>query len=120
MTAYAGATWDWFQTHLDSTAARRAGLPAAIVDGQMLGALLATHAQDGIGAGARVLAMRFRNSGAVYRDDTILIDGRVVESRYEADVELLTVEQNIRVVGDESRVAIKGAYTTVEFPALRK
>ena len=41
MVAYAGATWDWHRLHYDMEYIRSTGFSAPIVDGQMLGALLA-------------------------------------------------------------------------------
>lgn len=111
MTAYAGATWDWFQTHVDSAAAAAAGFPRPIVDGQMLGAFLAAHAQDGIGPDARVVAMSFRHHGGVFRGDVIRVRGTRGAPDAEARV---TVTQTIEVVDgtDDGRVVVTGETTT--------
>jgi acyl dehydratase len=115
MAAYAGATWDWIQTHLDSAVATAAGFPRPIVDGQMLGALLAAHAQDGLGAGARVVAMSFRHADAVYRADRVRISG--TRGAMDAEGEVV-VTQSVHVLGDDgsARPVITGARTTVRLP----
>lgn len=114
MAAYAGATWDWFSIHLDAEAARRAGFLDAIVDGQMLGAILAAHAQDGAGPGVRVTAMTFRNTSAVYRGEMIRVTGsctQVASGR-------ATIEQDVHVIDPVTqrrvRAAVQGALTTIE------
>ena len=112
MAAYAGATWDWTQTHLDVAAAQAAGFERPIVDGQMLGALLAAHAQDAIGAGARVTELAFRHAGPVLRDDRVRIRGVVVSD----DGATVVLEQDVHVVddtGNELGHAIIAARTTV-------
>lgn len=113
MSAYAGATWDWIQTHLDTAAARAAGFERPIVDGQMLGALLAAHAQDGVGGSARLIAMSFRHKGPVYQGDRVRVRG--VARRLDRAIVL--VEQDIHVIdedGQPPREVILGAITTVQ------
>lgn len=106
LVAYAGATWDWYRTHYDAQAAAAAELPAPIVDGQLLGALLAEHAQDWAGPGARVTRMAFRFAAMVFAGDEVRVTGRVTEE-HGAEV---TLEQDVWA-GD--RQAIRGAVTVV-------
>lgn len=112
MAAYAGATWDWTQTHLDADAARAAGFVRPIVDGQMLGAILAAHAQRTAGRRVRVVAMRFRHTGPVLRDDRIRIRTEVLSD----DGTTRVIRQDVDVLDEGDTVlrrAIIGAETTV-------
>ena len=117
MTAYAGATWDWLQIHIDRQAAREAGFSDAIVDGQLLGALLAAHAQDGVGPGSRVRELAFRHTAPVYRNETVRITGTCVAVQPQGSV---TVRQDVEVVDPTThlihRVAVRSASTTVQAP----
>ena len=112
MTAYAGATWDWTQMHLDLAAAQAAGFERPVVDGQMIGALLAAHAQDAIGLRCRVTQLKFRHSQPVFRDDRILIRGRILAD----DGQTITLQQDVDVLGPDGGVlrrAIIGAEASV-------
>lgn len=111
MAAYAGATWDWFQTHLDTAAARAAGFERPVVDGQMLGAQLAAHAQDGVGRASRVVAMSFRHRAPVFRGDRIRVRGTATWQENG----IVVIRHHMTVVdGDEVvREVITGAETTV-------
>jgi len=114
MAAYAGATWDWTQTHLDTSAARSAGFELPVVDGQMLGALLVAHAQDAIGPRSRATQLRFRHSHPVFRGDRIRIRGRIL--RLSEEGLAVTLHEDIDVVDVEGAVvrqAVIGAEVTV-------
>jgi acyl dehydratase len=72
MVAYAGATWDWHRMHYDMEYVEAAGFTAPIVDGQMLGALMAECVQDWLGPDARLVKLGFRfltpvSAGSVIR-----------------------------------------------------
>lgn len=112
LVAYAGATWDWYRTHHDAEAAAAAGLPRPIVDGQLLGALLAEHAQDLLGPRARIRAMRFRFAAPVFSGETVRVtaDDPVTETR--DDVTSVAVPQRV-LVGD--RVVVAAAETVLEW-----
>ena len=117
LTAYAGATWDWFQTHVDSEAAAVAGFAAPVVDGQMLGALLAAQAQDGLPAGSRVVSMSFRNSAPVYRGETVRVVGEIVDRAVGADMVTITVRQRVYVDTEAGpRLVIADASTRLQTP----
>jgi acyl dehydratase len=112
MAAYAGATWDWIQTHLDTAAARKAGFDRPIVDGQMLGALLAAHGQDAVGDSARVVALSFRHRAPVYQGDRVRIQGTVTSN----DRGTVVIAQDMQVIDDNDeilRVAILDAQCTI-------
>ncbi|MFE0150342.1 MaoC/PaaZ C-terminal domain-containing protein [Nonomuraea sp. NPDC059007] len=110
MIAYAGATWDWHRLHHDSAYAADRGLPAPVVDGQLFGALLAEHLQDWLGPRARITRMSFRLRSMVFAGETVRCTGRVVA---EQDG-LLTVEQQVEVIGDNPRVAVAPATSVVK------
>ena len=109
LVAYAGATWDWYGTHYDPAAIAASGLPGPLVDGQMLGALLAEQALDWAPAGSRVVAMAFRFRSMVFAGDTVRCEAEV-ESEADGRVRL---RQKVRV-GD--RLAIDEAWTDLQQP----
>lgn len=110
LVAYAGATWDWYRTHYDAVAVAAADLPAPIVDGQHLGALLAAHALAGLPPGSWPTSMAFRFAGMVFAGETVTVSGEVVE----AEGEMVTLTQ--RITTDSGTVAIDGARTTLRLP----
>ena len=113
LVAYGGATWDWHRYHYDQELAASLQMPAPIVDGQMLGALLAQHAQRPFGNGARVVAMSFRLVGPVFAGDTVLISGTVFASGAETVVASQEVRAGDRIAISDARttVALSGAHT---------
>ena len=109
VVAYGAATWDWYGIHYDPRTVEEAKLPAPIVDGQMLGALLAKHAMGSAPEGTRVTRMSFRFKAMVFAGDTIRCTGEVESSEGRK----VRIKQRI-VVGD--RVAIEDAWTELELP----
>jgi acyl dehydratase len=101
MVAYAGATWDWHRLHYDTEFARARGLKAPVVDGQMLGALMAEHALDRLGPGAFITKIGFRLRSMVVAGETVRVEGEVSE----ADAGSVTLAQRV-LVGE--RVAAEG------------
>jgi acyl dehydratase len=93
--------------HYDPGVAARAKLPAPLVDGQMLGALLAEHALDAFGGRGRVVRMSFRFRSPVVAGETVRCVG-TVERR---DGDRVTLAQQV-LVGD--RVAVAPATTELE------
>ena len=104
MVAYGAATWDWHRIHYDAEHARRAGLEDAVVDGQMLGALLAEQVLRWLGPGDRLARLHYRNRAPVYPGSTIRCEGVVTG----VEGELVEIEQRV-VVGDTVAVAPAGA-----------
>lgn len=104
MVAYAGATWDWHRLHYDPEFAASRGMPAPVVDGQMLGALMAEHAMDHLGPGAFITKLGFRLRAPVVAGDTIRVEGEVTS----AEEGSVTLSQRV-LVGD--RVAADGTAT---------
>ncbi|MGA3524691.1 MaoC/PaaZ C-terminal domain-containing protein [Melissospora conviva] len=112
MVAYAGATWDWHQMHYDPAFLARKGLPAAVVDGQVFGALLVEQLQDWLGPQCFVRKLHFTFKALVFAGETIRCEGTVTE----ADDTQVVVTQRIVVVGadgQETRVAVAKAGATV-------
>lgn len=101
MIAYAAATWDWHRLHYDRDYVDKAGLPGPVVDGQMLGALMAEQVLDAAGPRARLTHLAYRFKAMVFAGDTVRIEGTV------AAVEdgIATIEQTVRA-GD--RLAAHG------------
>jgi acyl dehydratase len=70
MVAYAGATWDWHRLHYDPSYAER-----PVVDGQMLGALMAKQVMDHFGPRVFITHLEFRLRSPVYAGDAIRCEG---------------------------------------------
>jgi acyl dehydratase len=112
MVAYAGATWDWHRLHYDSAWLAERGLDRPVVDGQVLGALLAEMVLGWAGPGAELTALSFRFKGFVFAGETVRCTGRVV-----AVVDGVTsLECGVEVVGAEARVAVAPAAAQVRLP----
>lgn len=69
MIVYAGATWDWHEMHYTGT--------APIVDGQMLGALMASYVKRESGRLLKALAFRFRSP--VTAGETVRLTGEATD-----------------------------------------
>lgn len=104
MVAYGAATWDWHRLHYDAEHARRAGMKAPVVDGQMLGALLAEQILRALGPGDRLTRLHYRNRSPVFPGDTVRCEATV----RSVEGDLLSIEQTIHV-GDAVVVAPAGA-----------
>lgn len=102
MIAYAGATWDWHRLHYDPGYAAAARLPRPVVDGQLLGALLAQAVQDWLGPDAVLQALEFRFASLVYAGETVRCEGEVSQ----ADGDTITVALRVVVPGDPGRLAV--------------
>lgn len=111
LVAYAGATWDWHRLHYDQAYARDHRLERPIVDGQMLGALLAEQVQDALGPTARAVRLAFRFRTMVFADEEVVVTGRVTAVEAEGDTTRVTVSQSIEAPGG---TAIRDATTTAE------
>jgi len=80
MVAYAGATWDWHRLHYDAAFAASIGCPAPVVDGQVLGALMAEQLMDHLGPSAFITNLGFRFRAMVFAGDTVRVEGEVTEA----------------------------------------
>ena len=101
MVAYAGATWDWHRLHYDASYVEAAGLPKPVVDGQMLGALMAEQILDALGPKAFITNLAFKFRSMVYAEDIVRVEAELTEVQ-EAGV---FVKQRV-LVGD--RLAAEG------------
>jgi acyl dehydratase len=104
MVAYGAATWDWHRLHYDPEFAAAAGFAAPVVDGQMLGGLLAEQVLRAAGPDATLARLHYRNRAPVLAGEEIVVAATVVEAGPEGFV----VEQRI-TVGDRVVVAPAGA-----------
>jgi acyl dehydratase len=77
LVIYAAATWDFHRYHYDSAFVKTLGLPAPFVDGQMIGALLASRLMRWGGPNAFVRMLGYRQRATVYVDETIVLGGTV-------------------------------------------
>jgi acyl dehydratase len=101
MVAYAGATWDWHRLHYDAEYLARAGVERAVVDGQMLGALMAEQILDHLGPRAFITNLGFRFRSMVFAGDRVRVEGEIVRD----DAETAEITQRV-LVGE--RVAAEG------------
>lgn len=118
MVAYAGATWDWHRMHYDPSYYQAKGFPAAVVDGQLLGALLAEMLQDWLGPRAVLRSLQFRFKNLVFAGETVRCHGQVsaVVPDPDGDGELVTLDCAVDVLdasGGVARPAISSAGATV-------
>ena len=100
MVAYGAATWDWHRLHYDPAFAQRAGAAAPLVDGQMLGALLAEQVLRLAGSHARLTRLAYRNRAPVLAGQTVVCTGTVAT----ADDAGFSVDLSV-TVGDNAVVA---------------
>lgn len=110
VVAYAGATWDWHRLHYDPRYLADTRLPAPVVDGQLLGALLAETVQDWLGPSAFIRRLDFRFASPVFAGETVRCHGTV--SAVDADT--LTLAMQVLVDGEPTRAAVTPATAVVE------
>lgn len=99
MIAYAGATWDWARLHYDPAYVAERKLPAPVIDGQMLGALLSEALLDWLGPRAFIRKLNFRLRAMVFAGDTVRCEGEVTALATEEAHRLVTVAQRVSVSG---------------------
>lgn len=76
---YGGATWDWHRIHYDDAYARGHGLAAAVVDGQLFGALFIKLIQDALGPACFVEELNLTYRNPMFVGDRIRIGGTVTQ-----------------------------------------
>jgi acyl dehydratase len=108
MVAYAGATWDWHRLHYDPEYLEAQGLPRPVVDGQMLGALLAETVQDWLGPAMTLRSLQFRLASLVFAGETVRCEGTVTS----VTPDTVTVSLRVVVAGEPDRVAVTPASAT--------
>jgi acyl dehydratase len=97
MIAYAGATWDWARLHYDPVYVAERKLPAPVIDGQMLGALLSEALLDWLGPRAFIRKLNFRLRAMVFAGDTVRCSGEVTALTTDEEQRLAIIAQRIRV-----------------------
>ncbi|MGH8012427.1 MAG: MaoC family dehydratase [Candidatus Binataceae bacterium] len=100
MVAYAGATWDWHRLHYDAAYCAERNLPRPVVDGQMMGALLAEMLIDWLGPRAFIRRLKFRLRAMVFAGDCVRCEGEVAALTKENHRDAIAVALRIRV-GDK-------------------
>lgn len=102
LVAYGAATWDWHPMHYDRALAVETGLREPIVDGQMLGALMAKQILDWLGPAAFITHLEFRFRSPVFAGERVRCEGEVLEVEKKA----IGIAQRIVV---EERLAAEGS-----------
>lgn len=115
--AYAGATWDWHRLHYDPAYAAERGLDSPVVDGQMLGALLARQVLGHLGSSAFLRSLDFRLKSMVSVGETVRCTAETAASE-EVDGGVLVTFNQRMTVGD--RGIIDGARAQVFVPSASK
>lgn len=113
MVAYAGATWDWHRLHYEPAYAAARKLAAPVVDGQMLGALLAEALLDWLGPHAFIRRMNFRLRGMVFAGDAVRCEGEIVAIAAEKEHDVIRVALRVRV---GERVVVEPAGAEIVLP----
>ena len=112
LVMYAGATWDFHRYHYDSAYVKELGMPAPFVDGQMIGALLASRLMRWGGGNAFVRRLAYRQRTTVYVDEVIVIGGKVTERMVENGRSLVTF--NLSVVKSDGTPIVRDGTATVD------
>ena len=115
MMAYGAATWDFIRLHYDADYVRELGLPAPVVDGQMLGGFLSQLVQDWAGPGAFLRKLGYRNRVMVYPGDTITCQGVVAHKYLDRGQPLAACD--LWAVNQRGERVIDPANALVRFPS---
>ena len=115
MMAYASATWDFARIHYDAPYARTQGLPAPVVDGQMLGAFLAQLVQNWAGPQAFLQSLSFQNRGMVFPGDFLTCGGRVANLRQTDGNHL--IECDLWIDNQRGERVVTPASATISLPS---
>lgn len=92
---YAAATWDFHRYHYDAGFVKELGMPAPFVDGQMIGALLASRLMRWGGPNAFVQKLGYRQRATVYVDETIVIGGAVTSCALKDGRRIAVLDLNV-------------------------
>ena len=106
MIAYAGATWDWARLHYDPAYVAERKLPAPVIDGQMLGALISEALLDWLGPRAFLCKLNFRLRAMVFAGDPVRCEGELTSLTDLGESRLISVTHRVcvgsRLVADGS------------------
>ena len=112
LVMYAAATWDFHRYHYDSAFVKTLGLPAPFVDGQMIGALLASRLMRWGGPNAFVRKLGYRQRAIVYVDETIILGGVVISCVIENGRRIAIL--NLTVTKPDGAAVVRDAAATVD------
>jgi acyl dehydratase len=112
LVMYAAATWDFHRYHYDAAFVKELGLPAPFVDGQMIGALLASRVMRWSGPNSFVRKLGYRQRATVYVDDTIVIGGTVVSRAVENGRRVAVL--NLTVTKSDGTAIVRDGAATVD------
>ena len=96
---FSAVTWNAHRIHYDADFARGDGLPDAVVQSHLHGALVAEALRRWAGPRSRLRSLDWRNTAAVSPEHTVTVRGRVTKIREErgrtlVDCELDEVDQS--------------------------
>lgn len=114
LVTYAGATWDFHRYHYDPAYVAELGFPAPIMDGQMIGGLLAKVLMDWGGPDAFVRKLNYRLRAMVFAGDRIVLRGRVTSTAVENGRALALCA--LDVVKPDGTEVVRAATAAVELP----
>lgn len=114
LVAYAGATWDFHRLHHDAGYATARGLAGPVMDGQMIGALIARMLMAWAGPDAFVTRLGYRLRAPVHVGDRIVLTGTVGTSRLEPTHGFATI--GVDVVIADGTVVVRDAQAIVRLP----
>jgi acyl dehydratase len=109
---YAAATWDFHRYHYDADFVKALDLPAPFVDGQMIGALMASRLMRWGGPDAFVRKIGYRQRATVYVGDTVVLSGKVTGRTTENGRNLATL--NVSVLTKDGTPVVRDCVATVD------
>ena len=112
LVMYAAATWDFHRYHYDAAFVKTLGLPAPFVDGQMIGALLASRLMRWGGPNAFVRKLGYRQRATVYVDETIVLGGTVTSTTVESGRRIAML--NLTVTKADGTAIVRDGLATVD------
>lgn len=114
LVVYAAATWDFHRYHYDPALSAQAGSPAPFMDGQMAGALMASHVMSWAGPDAFVRKLSFRLRNMVCAGERIVLAATVTKVAPGLGVGF--VELVLSVAKADGTEVVREASATVELP----
>lgn len=112
LVVYAAATWDFHRYHYDAAFVKTIDMPAPFVDGQMIGALLASRLMRWGGPDAFVRKLAYRQRTTVFVDESIILGGKVTARSVENGRKLVTF--NLSVHKSDGTFIVRDGTATVD------
>ena len=110
LVMYAGATWDFHRMHYDADYAATVGLSGPVMDGQMVGALLARVLMQWGGENAFVKRLNYRQGAMVFIGEKLVIGGTVMNK----DPKLRLISFDLFVIKANGMSVVRDASAVVE------